>query len=370
MRIRASRPARVVIALVLASISAGAASSWSFGRALTQSARAAAAPQVGFSFSPLRAESYGDQPTVALESLLTALSPDIVRLPVFWKDVQPQPGGFDYSDLDQLLDVVARHNAQDPARPTRVVLVVGARNIGFPEVFLPDWLPASERDPVAKAVADPAYGAYVRRTVQRYAHNRLLQAWQVENEALDNVLTPAGVAVNIPAEDLQEDVALIHQLDPAHPAVITTYNNSTLSLDIDQMSAPRARKVDESGATPVGHPQPTLHLADILGIDAYVAIGSTSLADASVARRVAWKATTLQYWADEARLVGKPMWITEMQGEVWPDKTNFTPADLVNSAHEYRNVGAAVVLLWGAEGWLHSSDWMQAGIQAREVLGS
>lgn len=360
----------MLLALVLASASSGVVSSWSFGRSLTQTARADAPPMVGFSFSPVTAAFYGDEPNAALASLLVALSPDLVRLPVFWDQVEPRQGEFTYTELDRLLATISRHNVLNPARPTRVVLIIGARNMGQPEVFLPAWVPASQRDPLAGAAESQAYAVYARRTVQRYARSGLLQAWQVENEALDNVLTPAGKSVAIPAEDLVEDISIVHQFDPVHPAIVTTFNNSTLSLDIDQMSAPNARKVDESGATPVGHPQRSLQIGDILGLDAYVAIGSTSLADASVAERLAWKATGLQYWSDEARATGKQMWITEMQGQVWPSKTNFTPADLVTSARDYRRVGASVVLLWGVESWLHEPTWMTAGLQARQVLGN
>jgi hypothetical protein len=152
--------------------------------------------------------------------------------------------------------------------------------------------------------------------------------------------------------------------------IVTTYNNSTLSLDLEQISAPNARSFDLSGATPVGHPQRTIQLADVPGLDAYVATGSTSLADAGVAKRVAWKVAALEYWAAEARGIGKPFWITEMQAEPWAGESNFRPADLLLSARGYRRVGAAAVLLWGVEGWLHDPAWMTAGIQARGLLGS
>lgn len=360
----------MLLALVLATASSGVLSSWSFGQSLTQVARADAPPIVGFSFSPVTAEFYGDEPSAALASLLVALSPDLVRLPVFWDQVEPRKDEFNYTELDRLMATISQHNRLTRAHPTRVVLIIGARNMGHPEVFLPAWVPAAQRDPLAGAAESQAYKVYARRTVQRYAHSVLLAAWQVENEALDNVLTPAGRSVAIPAEDLVEDISVIHQLDSVHPAIVTTFNNSTLSLDIDQMSAPNARKVDESGATPVGHPQRSLQIGDVLGLDAYVAIGSTSLDDASVAERVAWKATGLHYWSDEARATGKQMWITEMQGQVWPSKTNFTPADLVMSARNYRRVGASVVLLWGVESWLHQSAWMSAGQQARQLLGN
>ena len=361
---------RLVVAAVMASIASAAISSWSFGWALTQAAGADSPPLVGFSFSPIAASYHGDDPSTALATLLSTLAPDLVRLPVFWEGVEPARGTFDYTELDALMATVRDHNRLMPARPTRVVLIVGARNIGYPEVHVPDWMLLNPAEPLARVLADPAYATYLSHTVARYANDRLLMAWQVENEALDDVLSPLAGSTDIPTEDLQEDIAAVHRLDGDTPVIVTTYNNSTLSLDLEQISAPNSRSFDASGATPVGHPQRTVQLADIPGLDAYVATGSTSMADADVAKRVGWKVAALEYWGAEARALGKPLWITEMQAEAWAGQTNFKPADLVMSAREYRRVGAAAVLLWGVEGWLHDSAWMTAGMQARGLLGS
>jgi len=361
---------RVLVAMLIAAMASAAVSTWSFGRSLTQSARADAPPLVGFSFNPISAYYLGDEPTSSLAALLAAMAPDIVRLPVFWERVEPARGVFDYRELDGLLATIRQHNRLVPARPTRVVLIVGARNIGYPEVHIPTWMPLRSTQGISTVLGDVAYAAYFSHSVARYASDGLLAGWQVENEALDDPGSPLAATTSVPVEDLQEDIATVHRLDPDTPVIVTTYNSSTLSLDLEKISAPNARRFDQSGATPVGHPQSTTQLADVLGMDAYVVTGSTSLADAGVVKRLGWKVAALQYWADEARAAGKATWITEMQGEPWPGLTNFSPADLVLSAREYRRVGAAAVLLWGVEGWLHDPAWMAAGMQARGILGS
>ena len=360
----------LLVATLVAATTSAAVSTWSFGRALTQSARADAPPLVGFSFNPISADFLGDDPRTSLATLLAMLAPDIVRLPIFWERVEPARGAFDYRELDGLLATVRQHNQLVPARPTRVVLVVGARNIGYPEVHIPTWMPLTPSEGLSGVLADTAYSAYFTRSVARYASDSLLAAWQVENEALDDPGSPLAASTSVPVDDLREDIATVHRLDAGTPVIVTTYNSSTLSLDLEKISAPNARRFDVSGATPVGHPQSTTQLADVLGMDAYVATGSTSLADAGVVKRLGWKVAALQYWADEARAAAKPMWITEMQGEPWPGLTNFGPADLLLSAREYRRVGAAAILLWGVEGWLHEPAWMAAGMQARGILGS
>ena len=95
---------------------------------------------------------------------------------------------------------------------------------------------------------------------------------------------------------------------------------------------------------------------------------STDLAEASARTRIAWKAQTLDYWAQKSRDAGKQLWVTEMQAAPWQDVPGFTPADLQRSATAYRGRGVSVILLWGVEDWLENDGWMQAGQHAVEIL--
>ncbi|MFN2464435.1 MAG: hypothetical protein ABR573_11120 [Candidatus Dormibacteria bacterium] len=340
------------------------------GALMVQPAGAESPPMVGFSFSPVTAAYFGDSSVEALTTLMDTLKPDLVRLPVFWDRAEVVRDRFDYSELDDLLEAVRQHNARFADSAAQVVLVVGARNFGYPEVHAPAWMPIDPGGSIASLLASRAYSTYFQTTVSRYANEKLVAAWQVENEALDDAHSPVAASTSVPAEELKEEIDTVHRLAQGTPVLVTTFNNSTLSLDLEQISAPNSRKYDHSGYAPVGHPLSTIQLADVLGMDAYVATASTSMADATVAKRIAWKTAALQYWAGEAAAASRPMWITEMQGEDWPGASNFSPADLIRSAREYRKVGASAVLLWGAEGWLHSAAWMNAGTAARAILGS
>ena len=79
--------------------------------------------QVGFTFTPWAARYAGLDPDTALDILLDRLEPDLVRLPVYWSDVAPARGQFDFSTVDAMLDRVQAYDAQ-ASRPARVVLVV------------------------------------------------------------------------------------------------------------------------------------------------------------------------------------------------------------------------------------------------------
>src|ERR1700732_4325773 len=65
---------------------------------------AAATPAlVGFSFSPKTATYLGQDPHAALDTLLVELTPDLVRLPVYWDSVEATKGTFDFSETDQMI---------------------------------------------------------------------------------------------------------------------------------------------------------------------------------------------------------------------------------------------------------------------------
>lgn len=359
---------KVIAAVVAAGVGSAAFSASPLGLEGAQVAAAATPPLVGFSFSPKTAAWLGEDPDVALGRLLADLSPGLVRLPVYWDAVEAQRGSFGFSDVDRMLTTIRDYNATPPSRPARVILEIGMRNMGYPELYLPSWLPAAERASTTAMSSDPEYANYLNTSISRYRGDLLLYGWQLENEPLDNVTTVAAPQVDIPGDVLQDEVETLRGIDPAHPVVITTYNSSTLSLDLTALSPTLSAKTGRSGPQPAGHPLQALQLGDALGMDAYVVTGDTSLTDASAHQRTDWKRDALRYWSLQARTLNKRLWITEMQGSPWPGQSDFTPADLLYSAQLYRSTGASMVLLWGVESWLGSPQWMSAGQQARQLI--
>ncbi|TMC48282.1 MAG: hypothetical protein E6J14_12155 [Chloroflexi bacterium] len=326
-------------------------------------------PQVGFSFSPVAAGYAGLDPNAALSELLRRLRPDVVRLPVYWSDVAPAPHHFAFGEVDGMLTLVAAHNAQPGQRPTHVVLVVGARNLGFPEVYLPEWIPPEKALSVAALVRGPDYAEYLTASVRRYAHNPLLQAWQVENEPLDDVASGQPVNVAMPVAQVRAEVDSVHLLDPHHPVAVTTYNSA--HVDLDAVGSSRFGEVFAHlpGPQPVGHPLSALEVSDVLGLDVYVITGNTSaLADVPAARRIGWKHDILDYWSQRALAQGKQLWVTELQAAPWPGTDGFTPDDLLLSASQYADSSANLVLLWGVESWVRDPRWWNAGVAAVRIL--
>jgi hypothetical protein len=325
-------------------------------------------PLVGFSFRYHAVEYQDMQPEEALRTLLTKLRPDLVRVPVYWRDVAPTPDSFDFWQTDRLLQVINDFNRVRGGHRVRVVLVVGVRNMDYPEVYVPEWVNPEINRYLPQVTRLPQYGDYLDATFARYSDMSNLYGWQVENEPLDRIQSSGDIEV--PAERLRSEVQRLRQFDPVRPVVVTTFNSAELSLDRKGASAFSWLLTRLPGPQPAGNPLPALRLGDALGLDIYVANPYTPAAETAVGQRIAWKQETLRYWAEQAAKRGKELWITEMQAAPWDDlgASEFTEDDLRTSAAAYRDAGPSVILLWGVESWLESPQWMEAGLAAVHTL--
>ena len=324
-------------------------------------------PLVGFSFSPAALPA-GAIPEEALAQLLTALQPDVVRLPVYWGAVAPTETSLDYTAVDRMIKTIQAHNAVKGSRHTEVVLVVGARNLVYPEVHLPDWLDTRDVRRLDTLLKTPSYRRYLESTFRRYASLSVLRAWQVENEPLDNARIDQLTNGTVPASMIRSEVDLLRSIDLVHEVVVTTFNSSHVTLDIRGASPLAWLYAHLPGAKPAGHPAQALTMGDTLGLDLYVVTRSTPLDVVTASTRIAWKEDTLDYWHAQAESHGRALWITEMQATPWIGTTGFTVDDLVASALAYRGHGVSVYLLWGVENWLDSPEWMRVGIESIGLL--
>jgi hypothetical protein len=323
------------------------------------------APLVGFSYSPLLSQAADRQSPRDLEILLDATSPDLVRLPVYWESVEPEPATLDFSSVDDLLAVVESYDLT-AARPARVVLTVGARNFLYPELHEPAWAAPRSQPHLDDLQLQSAYRDYFVSTLLRYRSSPLLYAWQVENEPLDYVGNAQTGDDQIKAAQLAWEVAEVHAIDPQHEAVITTFDAWNVSVDLLQIYAPSL--LSRLGGYPSGHPHQAMVAGDVLGLDMYIDGPSVPLRFTDTDLRAAWKAQAVDFWAGQARVQGKDLWITEMQAQPWSGMSGYAPANLVSTAADYRQEAVQVVLLWGVETWLRDPAWMAAAQHAMDIL--
>jgi len=326
------------------------------------------APLAGFSFSPLLSESAHHDPRADLGLLLADTNPDLVRLPIYWESVEPTPDQLDFSEIDGLLAVVARHN-ELAVNPTRVVLTVGARNFLYPELHEPGWARPRWQPFLNNMQAAPAYRAYFDTSITRYRDSPLLYAWQVENEPLDYVGNASTGDDQIKVAQLSWEMGEVRRLDPGHEAMTTTFDGWNVAVDMLQVYAKPVLQV--LGGYPSGHPEEVLQAGDALGLDMYIDGPSTPLRFTGTDLREAWKEQSLAFWISRANSMGKDVWISEMQAQPWADLSGkFTEDDLLTSAAGYRQEHLQVVLMWGVETWLADPAWMAAATRAMAILRS
>jgi hypothetical protein len=161
----------------------------------------------GVSFSVKQCRRFGSDPVATLDWLVGEAGFKRVRLMSYWNEHEPQPGQFDFAALDNQLAQVAKAGG-------KVTMCLGARQPRWPEFHWPDWAWEAPKEERTKALLN-----YVKVVVERYKNNPIITSWQLENEAL---LTGFGERIEIDRARLRQELALIQQLDPSRPVVMST----------------------------------------------------------------------------------------------------------------------------------------------------
>lgn len=310
--------------------------------------------RIGTSFSPRRCAHFG----LATEATFAAVLEtgfDLVRLSAYWDEIHRDG----YGSLERLLDG-ARAANQD------VVLTVGMKAMQWPEFYVPpDLQPDAARgarigleQPLAEDVV-----RFVSETIARYRANRAIVAWQVENEPF-NRSGPKHWWID--PDLVRREIDAVRALD-SRPIILNAFNHFDRALDHD--SRPRAGWLRMRRLSPERTILDLLNPGDVLGLDAYIAIG---------ARRAAtdWAAVA-GHWLGEARRRDREAWIIEAQAEPWEEPgasyenpRSFSPRDIPAVFDALARARYTSILLWGCEYWLSraaagDSSWIEA---ARRVL--
>lgn len=128
--------------------------------------------QSGFTFSIHAVNALNMDWREVYAASLQELRPKVIRIPVYWDIIEPQPHAYDWQAFDAMLDQARQAEA-------RVILAIGHKLPRWPECHLPPWfkdLPEEQTE--AKVLS------MLRAVVERYKPHPAVIAWQVENEAL------------------------------------------------------------------------------------------------------------------------------------------------------------------------------------------
>ncbi|MCK9519013.1 MAG: beta-galactosidase [Dehalococcoidia bacterium] len=287
-----------------------------------------------------------------------------VRISVYWDEVEPREGEFDFALLDALIETAAAHDA-------KVFLTVGIKAQRHPEYYIPGWALDDVHMPHGAVVTDdPLLRERALRMVEAVlrhaAPSPVVEAWGADNEPF--VPSQRASMWRLGRDFVQEEVGLVRALDPQQrPVVITQAQHHLWD------SYRREREWILEDADVLGMSLYPFRNYSVLGVDMVVPIPELAPVHPNYAAH-----------RKEAHERGREYWITELQAEPWADfdmhlispgrpSPNLSPEKLRKSVEYARRTGADRAYLWGAEWWLFQRErygdatWMDLG--ARLLAG-
>lgn len=159
---------------------------------------------LGTTYSPHYAEYLGLNPQQTYLQVLDDLKIKRIRLPVYWDEIEPSPGKFDFKQLDFYVQQATERQAQ-------IILAVGYKVPRWPECYPPKWLDIT-KDQFPKAELEQM----LVTVIKRYDSNPAVVAWQVENEPF----FPFGNCVDRTKASFEDELKLVKALTKK-PIVVT-----------------------------------------------------------------------------------------------------------------------------------------------------
>lgn len=283
--------------------------------------------KIGLTFSTRASMYLGLDWKENYDAMIDELSPDILRIPIYWHRLEEERDIYNWDDFDYQLSKIE-------GTDTQIILAIGHKLPRWPECHIPQWInelgyPDIE-DELFQMVAD---------VVEKYKDHPNLYAWQVENEAL----FPFGNCPEWSKKDgrsrLKRLIKLVKSIDPDHK--VNTSDSGELSLWLRTSTLP----------------------IDALDISLY---------------RVAYNPKhDYFYWPVNPYFYKLHIWlvrpfvreviISELQMEPWgPDTVDNLDQQEINLSFPSeafaerldfaQRTGASVVLGWGVEWWYYMKE--------------
>lgn len=239
------------------------------------------------------------------------------RLMSYWDLHEPEPGTYDFEDLDAQINIIRAHGGS-------ISLCIGIRQPRWPESHLPQWaleLPAPERT--------AAYLRYHQAVIERYKDEPILQSWQLENEFWNRGF---GMNNEFSRSRLRQEFSMLRTAAPAAPVIMSLGN--TVGL-------------------PLGAPKP-----DLFGTTLYLI-----QYEKGRYTRTKYGPWYFKLRRNLVRLFGRrDLIIHELQAEPWGPQANWEMSDeeqnksmnadqLERAVRFGRDTGMTYMDLWGGEWW-------------------
>jgi len=280
---------------------------------------------LGVTFISDYARHYDLDPEKTMDAMINDLGVKRFRLVSYWDKIEPQPGVYNFSDLDWQFRKAEAANA-------KVSLAIGLRQPRWPECHEPKWVDISQ--PQDQWL--PQLKTYMQKVIERYKGSPALESYQLENEYFLKVF---GLCKNFSRARLVNEYNFVKRLDSQHPVVVARSNNAI--------------------GIPLYAPTP-----DMYGVSVYKRVWDKTLTKRYI--EYPFPAWFYGFLAGMQKIYqGRDMIIHELQAEPWvPEKFNGTlntplveqdksmNAQRLKDRFEYGEAtGMRTIDLWGAEWW-------------------
>jgi len=281
-------------------------------------------PMTGVTFSSRYARELGLNPDEAYQKTLTELQPKILRLPVYWDEVEKNMDQYDFYQTEKYL-------TQAQQNKTDIILVVGFKQPRWPECFDPDWSRNLSRNQFDQKIYE-----LVKKEVETFKRFENIKYWQVENEPfVDFGICPGPNSIR-----LSEEIRIVKELD-SRPVLITDSGELSPWLQV-------------------------FNKGDVFGSTMYRVIWSPFFG------QISYPIPPVLYTikANIAKTItgnfSKPSMISELQAEPWPNNhlaitelplekqiELFPPERLVQNYNYASQSNLGPVIFWGVEWWYY-----------------
>lgn len=169
----------------------------------------------GVTFSVPYAQGLGIDWKAAYAATLTDLNVKLIRIPVYWDEVENTRDKYDFSDFDYMLNLAEQNHA-------KVILAIGKRLPRWPECHVPGWA-----DKLSTTDQQNSQLSYMEAVIHRYYNNPSVTIWQVENEPF---LSSFGPCPPLDKKFFDQEISTVKSLDPSRPVLITDSGESSTWL--------------------------------------------------------------------------------------------------------------------------------------------
>ncbi|HPA25502.1 MAG TPA: cellulase family glycosylhydrolase [bacterium] len=275
---------------------------------------------LGGTFSKKHADHLGLDWKLVYWKTINEMPFKIIRMPVYWDEVEKKPGELNFSDYQWMLDLAEEKGIE-------IVPVLGRRVPRWPECHQPEFYNQLSNEEMKQKIL-----TLIKTEVAQFKKYDNIKKWQIDNEPFLDVF---GECPQADANLLAEEIALVKSLD-SRPIMITESGELSSWL---------------KGAK----------IADILGVSMYRETWNKNWGWFQYPLPPAYyflKAKFVQYLTGVKKVIN-----TELQAEPWAINSDLKTMDLADQKYSLdltdlkdnlefaKRAGQEEIYLWGVEWW-------------------